>query len=94
MKLYPNYETEISFKYLKEVVSILDDPICILGGWAVYFTVNERIKADIGIGYLGSKDIDLGFHIDKTTTEKYLKKTPIAKTMNLPRSKLRGIRTV
>ena len=83
MKLYPNYETEISFKYLKEVVSILDDPICILGGWAVYFTVNERIKADIGIGYLGSKDVDLGFHIDKTITDKSLKKAPIAKTIKL-----------
>jgi hypothetical protein len=83
MKLYPNYETEISFKYLKEVVSILEDPICILGGWAVYFIVNERIKADIGIGYLGSKDIDLGFHIDKTIADKILKKAPIAKTINL-----------
>ena len=50
MKLYPNYETEISFKYLKEVVNILDEPICILGGWAVYFTVNEKIKADRGMG--------------------------------------------
>jgi len=37
MKLYPNYETEISFKYLKEVVNILDEPICILGGWGSLF---------------------------------------------------------
>lgn len=83
MKLYPNYETEISFKYLKEVVNILDEPICILGGWAVYFTVNEKIKEDRGMGYLGSKDIDLGFNIDKTITDKTLKKTPIAKTIKL-----------
>jgi len=83
MKLYPNYETEISFKYLKEVVNILDEPICILGGWAVYFIVNEKIKADRGMGYLGSKDIDLGFHIDKNITDKSLKKTPIAKTITL-----------
>ena len=77
MELYANYETEISFKYLKEVVNILDDPICILGGWAVYFTVNERIKADRGMGYLGSKDIDLGFHIDKTIADKYVEKKSI-----------------
>jgi len=83
MKLYDDYETEISFKYLKEVVNILDDPICILGGWAVYFTVNERMKADRTMGYLGSKDIDLGFHIDKTVTDKFLKKTPIAKTITV-----------
>ncbi len=83
MKLYPNYETEISFEYLKKVVSILDEPICILGGWAVYFTVNEKIKVDRGMGYLGSKDIDLGFHINKNITDKILKKTPIAKTIKL-----------
>jgi hypothetical protein len=83
MKLYPNYETEISFKYLKEVVNILDEPICILGGWAVYFTVNEKIKADSGMGYIGSKDIDLGFHIDKNITDETLKKLPIAKTITL-----------
>ena len=81
MKLYHNYETEISFKYLKEVVNILDEPIFILGGWAVYFAVNEKIQADRGMGYLGSKDIDLGFHIDKNITDKSLKKTPIAKTI-------------
>lgn len=83
MKLYPNYETDISFNYLKQVVDILDEPICILGGWAVYFTVNEKIKKDRGIGYLGSKDIDLGFHIDKNILEKNLKNTPIAKTIKL-----------
>lgn len=83
MALYAKYETDISFKYLKKVVNILDEPICILGRWAVYFTVNEKIKKDLGIGYLGSKDIDLGFHIDKNTTEKNLKKTPIAKTIKL-----------
>ena len=30
MELYTKYETEISFRYLKEVVNILDEPICIL----------------------------------------------------------------
>ena len=38
MKLYDDYETDFSYKYLREVINILDEPICILGGWAVYFT--------------------------------------------------------
>jgi len=83
MELYPNYETDISFKYLKQVIDILDEPICILGGWAVYFTVNKNIKRDRGIGYLGSKDIDLGFHISRNLNERNLNNTAIAKTIKL-----------
>jgi len=83
MELYPNYETDISFKYLKQVIDILDEPICILGGWAVYFTVNKNIKKDRGIGYLGSKDIDLGFHIGRNLNERNLNNTAIAKTIKL-----------
>src|SRR3989344_1717894 len=61
--MYPNQETDWSFEYLKKVVSILEEPICLIGGWAIFFTVNKNYKANFGKDYLGSKDIDLGFHI-------------------------------
>src|SRR3989344_1195178 len=63
--MYPQKETDQSFEYLKKVVAILDEPICLIGGWAIYFTVNKNYQASVGRKYIGSKDIDLGFHIDE-----------------------------
>ena len=40
MPLYAKYETDTSFDYLEKIIKILEEPICILGGWAVYLTVN------------------------------------------------------
>lgn len=59
--MYADFETRTSFRYLKEVIQGLNDPICLLGGWAVYLHVNERFEKAQGRPYLGSRDIDLGF---------------------------------
>ncbi|MCK5030612.1 MAG: hypothetical protein KAR64_04035 [Thermoplasmatales archaeon] len=83
MVLYSKFETETSYKYLKQIVGILNEPICILGGWAVYLTVNNDFKETEGRNYLGSRDIDLGFHIDKNLEEKQLNKTTILKSLKL-----------
>lgn len=61
---YPKNETDQSFKYLKEVLDILDEPVCMIGGWAIYFTVNENYRAVAKEDYLFSRDIDLGFHFE------------------------------
>jgi len=63
--MYKEFETRTSFRYLKEVINCLKEPICILGGWAVFFQVNERFQQAQGRPYLGSRDIDLGFNISK-----------------------------
>lgn len=60
--MYKDIETETSYKYLKTVTSKLKVPICILGGWAVFFTVNANYKMQTGRVYIGSRDIDLGFN--------------------------------
>ncbi|MCH7560599.1 MAG: hypothetical protein IIC67_04380 [Thaumarchaeota archaeon] len=60
--LYQTYETEISQENLTSVLSQLPDPVCIIGGWAVYLTVNENFSKEYKRNYQGSKDIDLGFH--------------------------------
>lgn len=83
MTLYQKYETENSYAYLQQVVDLLEQPVCILGGWAVYFTVNEQYKKEKGPNYLGSKDIDLGFHIDTNIDKDHLKNTMIQKTISL-----------
>ena len=83
MTLYTEFETETSYKYLQQIINILDEPICLLGGWAVYITVNDNFKKDQGRNYLGSRDIDLGFHVDKNLNEKQLNDSTIAKSLAL-----------
>jgi len=82
MALYAEYETDTSFDYLEKIIKILEEPICILGGWAVYLTVNDKFKEDLGPEYLGSRDIDLGFHIDPELNEKELSKSTMKKALN------------
>ena len=81
MVLYSTIETDTSYKYLQQIVKILDEPICILGGWAVYLTVNSNFYESEGRNYLGSKDIDLGFHIDKSLNKSELKDIAMAKSL-------------
>ena len=83
MALYSRFETDTSFSYLQKIIKILEEPICILGGWAVYFTVNNAFKTDQGLDYLGSRDIDLGFNIDKNLSKKGLKKSAFGITISL-----------
>jgi hypothetical protein len=83
MALYSKFETETSYKYLQQIINILDEPVCLLGGWAVYLTVNDNFKKDQGRNYLGSRDIDLGFYINKNIDKSQLKNTTIAKSLSL-----------
>ncbi len=64
MSLYQDYEVQVSQSQLSKVLSELGGQICLLGGWAVYVTVNKNFKASQGRNFVGSRDIDLGFHID------------------------------
>ena len=71
--LYDPIETDSALEALKEVALIVGDHMVLLGGWAVFLTVNESYRAAIGRDYLGSKDVDLGFQIDPTWTIDELK---------------------
>lgn len=71
--MYKEFETRMSYKYLKEVINNLKEPICILGGWAVFFHVNKRFEKAQGRPYLGSRDIDLGFNIKQSTLAQTIK---------------------
>ena len=52
-----------------------------LGGWAVYLTVNKDYQEEYGQNYHGSKDIDLGFHIDRSWNINQLKSSPFTKSV-------------
>lgn len=61
--MYLSAEVDLSRRYLGELFGGGAEP-CLLGGWAVYLAVNERYRAASGRDYIGSRDIDVGFHID------------------------------
>lgn len=87
--MYLEFETRISYKYLRQVIAALKEPICILGGWAVFLHVNKRFQEAQGRPYLGSRDIDLGFHLDKNATKEQMKKSALAESLNILEKKLK-----
>lgn len=46
-----------------------------MGGWATYHIVNKNFEKINGRRYIGSRDIDIGFHINKNWSEALLKKS-------------------
>ena len=81
--MYLEFETNISYRYLKEVIANLKEPVCILGGWAVFFQVNKNFQKAQGRSYLGSRDIDLGFHIRQESTKEELKASALAQSIKV-----------
>jgi len=80
---YQEYETEISREHLNAIFSQMQEPVCLLGGWAVYITVNTEFSNRNGRNYLGSKDIDLGFHIDPKWSLEELKNSALAQSVKI-----------
>ncbi|MDA4123679.1 MAG: hypothetical protein OK456_10920 [Thaumarchaeota archaeon] len=81
MSLYQDYEVEVSRSQLSKVLKELGGSICLLGGWAVYITVNKNFSASQGRNFMGSRDIDLGFHIDPSWTDSELRSSIFAQTI-------------
>ena len=77
----PN-ETKTSQKQLEQIFKSLKGPVCLLGGWAVYHIVNKNFEKANGRSYIGSRDIDIGFHIDKDWTEKQLRESGFASAIS------------
>jgi len=74
-------ETATAREALSLIVKHLPEPIVVLGGWGVYLLVNEDYTEEHGVPYLGSRDLDLGFHIDPELSLEKLKGTTYAKTL-------------
>lgn len=65
------------------VVSRVKGPVCLLGGWAVYATVNKNFSDEQGRNYIGSRDIDLGFHVDEAWSDGRLQASAFAKSIEI-----------
>jgi len=81
--LYEPIEIEISAKHLDKVFRQIKGDICLIGGWATYHTVNRNFENINARKYIGSRDIDIGFHIDKRWSIEQLKKSEFSSTIGL-----------
>lgn len=79
--MYTDHETRISRTYLERVLRAAADPVWLIGGWAVWFSVRENFRRGTGRDYAFSRDIDLGFHVDPTWGDEELAGSSLARTM-------------
>lgn len=72
---YEPREIAISERYVEKVFRQIQGDVCLLGGWATYQAVNRNFERVNGRKYIGSRDIDVGFHIDRSWSEEQLRKS-------------------
>jgi hypothetical protein len=78
---YPDNETKVSRAYLDVVDRLAAEPVCLLGGWGVYFTVAEDYLRLFKRAYAFSRDIDVGFKVEAAWGKEELATSSLAKTM-------------
>lgn len=80
---YVNQITEFSERELQSVAEAMEPPLCLLGGWAVYCHVTPGFEEEHGRSYIGSRDIDLGLHIDPDWNADELAENSIVRSLDL-----------
>lgn len=78
---YAEAVTRYSERELQAVLRVAEPPVCLLGGWAVYMQVMDEFHAEHDRRYIGSRDIDIGLHVDPEWTVDDLPGTPVAVTL-------------
>lgn len=80
-RYYVDNITRYSRGELQQVLRESSPPVCLLGGWAVHFHVNEPFEEATGREYIGSRDIDLGIHVDPENTPGELEDGAVGETL-------------
>lgn len=78
---YAEAVIRLSEKELQDVIAVAEPPTCLLGGWAVHLHVMAGFQDAHGRPYLGSRDIDLGVHIEPEWSVTDLQAAPVATTL-------------
>lgn len=86
VNLYSEFETSLSRRYLREIFSSESGGALLLGGWAVYLLVDQDFREASGRGYIGSRDIDIGFHLDEGSTREVLEESGFSRVFRRLRS--------
>jgi hypothetical protein len=81
--LYDVQETNTAMEALRAISFSLPEPFLLIGGWAVYLTVNESFSKAHGTSYLGSRDIDVCFHIDPGQDVNTLRTSTFARALEV-----------
>ncbi|NOQ54904.1 MAG: hypothetical protein GQ558_09920 [Thermoplasmata archaeon] len=84
-EMYDRDETGSALDALVKLVGALPEPFVLLGGWAVYHTVHDSYLQDHGSPYLGSRDIDVGFHVDPSWSDDELRSSPLSRAIEVAR---------
>jgi hypothetical protein len=85
-EIYDTMETGSALGALRDVAGRLPGPFVVLGGWGVYLTVTNSYSREHGVPYIGSRDIDLGFHIDLAADLDMLRASPFSRAIDVARS--------
>ncbi len=80
---YESIEIRASEKQLEDVFKQLTGIPCLIGGWVVHNIVNKNFEKANGRKYIGSRDIDIGFHIDKQWTDEQIQKSDFASSLTI-----------
>ncbi|MFB6236555.1 MAG: nucleotidyl transferase AbiEii/AbiGii toxin family protein [Halopenitus sp.] len=73
--------TELSEQELQSVFESVEPPVCLLGGWAVHLHVNPGFRSEHGREYIGSRDIDIGVHVNDNWTNEELPGRPVGESI-------------
>lgn len=85
---YAESVTQLSERELNGVFAVAEPPTCLLGGWAVHLHVTSGFQETFSRPYIGSRDIDLGVHIDPEWSVRDLQAAPVATTLERIESEL------
>ena len=78
---YVDEITDISEQELRPLCQTVEPPACLLGGWAVHLHVNDGFREEYGREYIGSRDVDLGFHVDPDWERDDLEAAPVGRSV-------------
>jgi hypothetical protein len=82
-QLYEKVETDAALGALEALSGMLPESFLLMGGWAVYVTVNRSYQQEHGSTYLGSRDIDVGFHIEPKWDEEELRRSSFHRAIEI-----------
>jgi len=71
--MYETRITDLSKQYLEKLAKVIEDDLYLIGGWAVYSVVNENFFQVRKREYIGSRDIDIGFHFESQWDREMIK---------------------
>jgi len=86
VEIYDSKETVTANTALNTLLTSLPEPFILLGGWAVYLTTSLSFGEIHGAPYLGSRDLDVGFHIDLNMSVDELRQSTFSKAIDVAKN--------